>query len=90
MVVMLVEVTTVEQLIDRLRKGKYRSSSDVLAKSMSVTIPLNLKLIVVYLVVQSAAEDDDIVAGSQKMSLKCPVRYLISFHKMYSLILCYS
>lgn len=30
---MLVEVTTVEQLIDRLKKGKYRSSNDILAKS---------------------------------------------------------
>lgn len=36
MVVMLVEVTTVEQLIDRLRKGKYRSGSEILAKSKSV------------------------------------------------------
>jgi E3 SUMO-protein ligase PIAS1 len=33
MVVMLVEVTTVEQLIDRLRKGKYRSSNEILGKS---------------------------------------------------------
>ena len=40
MVVMLVETTSVEQLVDRLRKGKYRSSSDVVAKSAySVYIP---------------------------------------------------
>lgn len=30
---MLVEVTTVEQLIERLRKGKYKSSGEIVAKS---------------------------------------------------------
>lgn len=30
---MLVETTTVEQLIDRLKKGKYRSSQEIVAKS---------------------------------------------------------
>lgn len=35
LVVMLVEVTTVEQLIDRLKKGKYKSSEQILAKSTS-------------------------------------------------------
>ena len=29
----LVEVTTVDQLIDRLRKGKYRSSNEIVSKS---------------------------------------------------------
>ncbi|PSS37690.1 hypothetical protein PHLCEN_2v514 [Hermanssonia centrifuga] len=38
MVVMLVEVTTVDQLITRLRKGKYKSSSEILAKSVSYQI----------------------------------------------------
>ena len=33
LVAMLVEVTTVEQLIDRLKKGKYKSSDEVLTKS---------------------------------------------------------
>ena len=33
MTVFLVEVTTVMQLVDRLKKGKYRSIQDVLAKS---------------------------------------------------------
>ncbi|GJE87674.1 E3 SUMO-protein ligase [Phanerochaete sordida] len=55
----LVEVTTVDQLIDRLRKGKYRSSNEIVAK-----------------MAQQASEDDDIVAGSQKMSLKCPLSYM--------------
>lgn len=39
MVVMLVETTSVEQLVDRLRKGKYRSSSDVVAKSAYSDLP---------------------------------------------------
>lgn len=33
MVVYLVEVSTVEQLVEKLKKGKYRSESDVRAKS---------------------------------------------------------
>ncbi|KZT30596.1 hypothetical protein NEOLEDRAFT_1126188 [Neolentinus lepideus HHB14362 ss-1] len=59
LVVMLVETTTVEQLVDRLQKGKYRSREDVLAKMK-----------------QAGSEDDDIVAGAQKMSLKCPLSYM--------------
>lgn len=30
---MLVEVTTVEQLVERLRKGKYKSNSEIVDKS---------------------------------------------------------
>ncbi len=41
MVVMLVEVTTVDQLITRLRKGKYKSSSEILAKSASYQVLAN-------------------------------------------------
>ncbi|KAI0082296.1 hypothetical protein K474DRAFT_1703299 [Panus rudis PR-1116 ss-1] len=59
MAVMLVEVTTVEQLIDRLRKGKYKSNTEILAKMK-----------------QNVEEEDDIVAGHQKMSLKCPLSYM--------------
>lgn len=33
---MLVEVTTVEQLIERLRKGKYKTGNEILTKSKSV------------------------------------------------------
>ncbi|PIL31883.1 transcription factor [Ganoderma sinense ZZ0214-1] len=59
LVVMLVEVTSVDQLIDRLRKGKYKSKDDILAQ-------MN----------KAASEDDDIIAGHQKMSLKCPLSYM--------------
>ncbi|GBE78006.1 PINIT domain-containing protein [Sparassis latifolia] len=59
LVVMLVETTTVDQLIERLKKGKYKSSHDIVTK-----------------MAQSAATDDDIVAGQQKMSLKCPLSYM--------------
>ncbi|KAF8445886.1 PINIT domain-containing protein [Boletus edulis BED1] len=59
MVVFLVEVTTVAQLVDRLKKGKYRSSQDVLAMMFK---PSN--------------DDDEIVAGPQKMSLKCPLSFM--------------
>ncbi|TFK57063.1 hypothetical protein OE88DRAFT_1744009 [Heliocybe sulcata] len=59
LVVMLVETTTVEQLVDRLQKGKYRSRADIVMKMK-----------------QDSSEDDDIVAGAQKMSLKCPLSYM--------------
>ncbi|KIJ68507.1 hypothetical protein HYDPIDRAFT_146698 [Hydnomerulius pinastri MD-312] len=59
MTVLLVEVTTVAQLVDRLKKGKYRSSEDILAKMVTQT-----------------SDDDDIVAGPQKMSLKCPLSFM--------------
>ncbi|KAI0068256.1 hypothetical protein BV25DRAFT_1793319 [Artomyces pyxidatus] len=58
-VAMLVQFTSVDQLIDRARKGKYRSSVEVLAVRRK----------------QAALDDDDIVAGPQKMSLKCPLSY---------------
>ncbi|KAI0735084.1 PINIT domain-containing protein [Earliella scabrosa] len=59
LVVALVEVTTVDQLIDRLRKGKYKQREDILAE-------MN----------KSVSDDDDIIAGHQKMSLKCPLSYM--------------
>ncbi|KAI0695175.1 PINIT domain-containing protein [Cytidiella melzeri] len=58
LVVMLVEVTTVDQLVERLKKGKFISNNEILEK-----------------MIQAASEDDDIVAGHQKMSLKCPLSY---------------
>ncbi|KAF9646128.1 hypothetical protein BDM02DRAFT_3271223 [Thelephora ganbajun] len=57
-IVMLVEVTSIGELIDRLKKGKFVSKEDVLAERK-----------------QSVADDDEIVAGEQKMSLKCPLSY---------------
>lgn len=71
---MLVEVTSVDQLIERLRKGKYKSKDDILTQSAwfshsscrsGVKSPREVN--------KAASEDDDIVAGHQKMSLKCPV-----------------
>lgn len=59
LVVMLVETTSVDQLIDRLKKGKYKSKEEILGK-----------------MIQAASIDDDIVAGHQKMSLKCPLSYM--------------
>ncbi|EJF66776.1 PINIT domain-containing protein [Dichomitus squalens] len=59
LVVMLVEVTSVDQLIERLRKGKYKPKDDILAE-------MN----------KAASDDDDIIAGHQKMSLKCPLSYM--------------
>lgn len=81
---MLVETTTVEQLIDRLKKGKHRSSQEIIAKStsniFSVTItPFSHALPVT--VTQAANIDDDIVADRQKMSLKCPVGQNSVLHK---------
>ncbi|KAJ8595930.1 hypothetical protein M405DRAFT_720521, partial [Rhizopogon salebrosus TDB-379] len=59
LIVMLVEVTTVEQLVDKLKKGKFRDREDIVAQ-----------------MIKTSNEDDDIVAGSQKMSLKCPLSFM--------------
>ncbi|KAI6008232.1 PINIT domain-containing protein [Pisolithus orientalis] len=60
LMVFLVEVTTVAQLVDRLRKGKYRSCEDIMA-------PMRTR---------ATIDDDDIVAGPQKMSLRCPLTHM--------------
>lgn len=57
-IVMLIEVTTTDELIDRLKKGKFVSKEDVLAEWK-----------------QNVSDDDEIIAGEQKMSLKCPLSY---------------
>ncbi|PCH33703.1 hypothetical protein WOLCODRAFT_135275 [Wolfiporia cocos MD-104 SS10] len=59
LVVMLVETTSVEQLIDRLKRAKYKTCQEILSKMQ-----------------QAASADDDIIAGHQKMSLKCPLSYM--------------
>ncbi|EGO04293.1 hypothetical protein SERLA73DRAFT_157646 [Serpula lacrymans var. lacrymans S7.3] len=59
LVVMLVEVTTVGQLVERLNKGKYYNKEEVLKK-----------------LTDTSSEDDDIIAGLQKLSLKCPLSFM--------------
>ncbi|KAF8230622.1 hypothetical protein L208DRAFT_1362781 [Tricholoma matsutake] len=58
LVVMLVEVTSIDTLVSDLKVSSYRSSQDIRKK-----------------MVESLSEDDDIVAGPQKMSLKCPLSF---------------
>jgi E3 SUMO-protein ligase PIAS1 len=73
-VVMLVEVTTVDQLVDRLKKGKYRDSESVLADSACPPVVLTTRTLTSRTVRRQAAEDDDdIVSGAQKMSLRDPI-----------------
>jgi len=55
---MLVEVTSVDELVERLKKGKFVRKEDILSK-----------------IQQGLSDEDDIVAGQQKMSLKCPLSY---------------
>ncbi|KAJ8514698.1 hypothetical protein ONZ45_g7791 [Pleurotus djamor] len=59
LVAMLIQATTVDQLVDRLKKGKFRSAEDIRQQMVSNNL-----------------EDDDIVAGSQKLSLKCPLSFM--------------
>ncbi|KAI0032729.1 PINIT domain-containing protein [Vararia minispora EC-137] len=60
LVVMLVQFTSTEQLIDRLRKGKYVSAESIRAERCK----------------KAAEEDDDIISGPSKISLKCPLSYV--------------
>jgi len=72
---MLVQVTSIDQLVERLKKGKFRSSADVLTRSkFHTTITPDHVFSYLSLVKQTVSDDDDIVSGPQKMSLKCPVR----------------
>ena len=81
---MLVEVTSVDQLIDRLRKGKYRSKNDVLTESACIYRSyIDGHTLIMLAVNKSLSDDDDIVAGHQKMSLKCPVSR--RFPRMWSI-----
>ncbi|KAL1748459.1 PINIT domain-containing protein [Schizophyllum fasciatum] len=59
MVVMLVETTNVNTLVENLKKTSYRSSA-VIQQQMKAQL----------------SDDDDIVAGASKMSLKCPLSFM--------------
>ncbi|KAF9270117.1 hypothetical protein L218DRAFT_1071605 [Marasmius fiardii PR-910] len=59
LIVMLVEITSVDSLVKNLKQSRYRTSTEVL-NQIQASLP----------------EDDDIVAGPQKMSLKCPLSYM--------------
>ncbi|KAG9044124.1 SUMO ligase siz1 [Tulasnella sp. UAMH 9824] len=54
----LVKATSPDQLVERLRKGKYKPKEEILLKMR-----------------QNVDDDDEIEAGPQKLSLKCPLSY---------------
>jgi E3 SUMO-protein ligase PIAS1 len=71
---MLVEATTVDALIANLKAKGRKTSQEILQSSLC--LPSHPFIHVSYhqiLVVASLSDDDDIVAGPQKLSLKCPV-----------------
>jgi len=71
---MLVEVTTVDSLVSDLKTSSHRCSQDIKKKSQQLHLSSHTFTYPMVIVVESLSEDDDIVAGPQKMSLKCPVR----------------
>lgn len=76
MTVILVEGKTVEQLVENLKKGKYKSEEDIRAKSMLfywLAVMIFTHRLFFFIVARDISADDEIVAGLQKMSLKCPV-----------------
>jgi hypothetical protein len=67
----------VEQLVDRVKKGKYKSKDEIIASSQcsQSLCPAEVELIDELVKAAAAHDDDDIVAGPQKMTLKdsvCP------------------
>ena len=75
LVVQLVEVSSVEAIVERIRKGKFRSREEVLITSGFLHHHGFVQKLTSYLVKRDATQqDDDIEIGPQKMSLKCPVR----------------
>ena len=75
MIVMLVAVTTIENLVANLRVQHQRSANEVRQKSKFGLSDFFLACMLIHVlaVQQSMIEDDDIIAGPQKMSLRCPV-----------------
>jgi len=59
LIIMLVEVASVDQLVERLMQNKYRTQEEIMDQLSKV-----------------ASQDDDIVAGPQRMSLKCPLSFM--------------
>lgn len=59
LVVMLVETTSVETLVTRLKEANFKSKAEIQQKMKA-----------------AISQDDDIVAGPQKMSLKCPLSFM--------------
>ncbi|VDB99640.1 unnamed protein product [Peniophora sp. CBMAI 1063] len=60
MTVMLVQYTNTDHLVERLKKGKYVSADRIREQRR----------------LQQSSDDDDIVAGPSKISLKCPLSYM--------------
>ena len=73
MIIMLVETLSIETLIQNLRTHNYRSRQEILQKSKVCDASRWVFIDLLSPVVQALTEDDDIIAGPQKMSLKCPV-----------------
>jgi hypothetical protein len=82
MLAQLIEVTTVQEVVSKLKAGKQRSKADVLQSS---ELCCNcFKMFLTYMLVKRAALiDTDIEAGPQKMSLKCPVSDSVSVKTLY-------
>jgi E3 SUMO-protein ligase PIAS1 len=74
MVVILAELTSVDQLVDRLKKGKRRDAASIIETSMYYSASARFVILKFHTVKKKAEDDDDeIVAGPQKMTLRDPV-----------------
>lgn len=78
MAVVLVESTSVDDLVEKLKASSYRKSEDIKQKSTS-RVQSYAAFSDRWPVIESMSLDDDIVAGPSKMSLKCPVSIIIAF-----------
>lgn len=83
MAVMLVECTSVHNLVDKLKVSSYRKSEEIKQKSMSQANRCDA-CPDCCVVADSVNFDDDIVAGPSKMSLKCPVSFLCYLYSSVS------
>ena len=71
-----------DELVERLRKGKFRTFEEVRLQSSSTHYFVLEGDIDIFstIVNSSGIEDDDIIAGKQKMTLKCPVCMPFTLH----------
>ena len=69
-------MTTVDQLVNKLRTAKLRPAEMVKASRTSWISLFTNPGPNLFTVFKTLTHDDDIVAGAQTMSLKCPLSYM--------------
>jgi Zn finger protein HypA/HybF involved in hydrogenase expression len=85
LVVQLVKMHSISALVERMLQTRFISSAEIRRQSEQFLIISSCFNVVV---VGTMSEDDDIITGSLKMSLKCPVCLFVILHTIQRLPHC--